>query len=474
MPQPIFQGIETNRVIFMEACLFDDKQQAVAGEKEGQYQTPEQEIAGLRSQVQRLTSAGHELVNTQTRLQSLLHNASDAIIQFEADGTINSFNRAAEHIFDVAEIEVLYQKGEQLFNLPSEYAGIVPAYLSHYVRSTPDQYAEPLAIYRPNGEKRLLQVSIAVIEENDLMLFDDSVQDTCTEAAAEAFEAFLCILHDVTERKAIDRKLEAHQERLEELVEEQVKEIRGAKEEAERANHAKSEFLANMSHELRTPMHAILSYSDFGQKKYATAAPEKLLQYFQRIQTAGSRLLGMINDLLDLAKAEAGKLQYDMHEVSLAQVLQPVLDEYEAFAEREGLRLVCHKSADPEQWCMDPERIGQVVRNYLSNAFRSSPRGGMVELGVGYRSDICGGNDWLEISVRDQGSGIPEQELEQVFEKFVQSSNNKTGAGGTGLGLAICQEIALAHGGEVRAQNHVDGGAQFFLYLPSAQAGRTA
>jgi len=202
----------------MEACLFDDKQQAVAGEEEGQYQTPEQEIAELRSQVQRLTSAGHELVNTQTRLQSLLHNASDAIIQFDADGTINSFNRAAEHIFDVAEIEVLYQKGEQLFDLPSEYAVIVPAYLSHYVRSTPDQYADPLAIYRPNGEKRLLQVSIAVIEANDLVLFDDSVQDTRTEGVADAFEAFLCILHDITKRKAIDRKLEAHQEHLEELV----------------------------------------------------------------------------------------------------------------------------------------------------------------------------------------------------------------------------------------------------------------
>lgn len=452
-------------MILMEVSLFDDNLQAEAA-AESEKETPEQELARLRAQVEQLTTAGHELVNTQTRLQSLLHNASDAIIQFEADGTISSFNRAAEHIFDIAEIEVLYQNGEQLFEFPPGFAGNTPARLAQYVRSTPDQYAFPLVACRPNGEKRLLQVSIAEIAANDLMLFDDSVEDAGVEEETD-FEAFLCILHDVTERKAVDAELERHQEHLEELVEEQVKEIREAKELAEQANQAKTEFLANMSHELRTPMHAILSYSDFGQKKYATAAPEKLLQYFQRIHTAGGRLLGMINDLLDLAKAEAGKLQYDIQSVSLDSVIKPILAEYEALAEQRQLRLEYRNQEAPEQWCMDAERIGQVVRNYLSNAFKFSPEGGTVELEVGPCADDATGDGCLEIDVRDRGPGIPDAELEQIFEKFVQSSSNKSGAGGTGLGLAICREIAHAHGGKVKACNRAQGGAAFSLSLPA-------
>ena len=448
----------------MEVSLFENKPQiSDAASGEG---APGQELEALRAQVAQLTATGHELINTQTRMQSLLHNATDAIIQFEADGTISSFNRAAEHIFDVAEIEVMYQRGERLFEIPPEFSNNLPAYLSHYAHTTRDQYASPLVARRPNGEKRLLQVSIAEIATNDLMLFDDSVEGGPSEGGGGGFEAFLCILHDITERKAIDAELERHREHLEELVEEQVREIREAKEQAERANQAKSEFLANMSHELRTPMHAILSYSDFGQKKYAKAPPEKLLQYFQRIHTAGERLLGMINDLLDLAKAEAGRLQYEMREVEIDHMVRPILNEYEVLAQNRGLRLVYHRQEGLEQWFMDGERIGQVLRNYLSNAFRFSPEGGMVTLGVRAVAGPGGTGEWLRFSVRDQGPGIPEGELERVFDKFVQSSNNRKGKGGTGLGLAISREIAQAHGGRVWAENRDGGGAEFFLRLP--------
>ncbi len=427
------------------------------------------EVEQLRAQIKQLAAAGAKLVSTQTRMQSLLHNASDAIILFEGDGTIGSFNRAAEHLFDVAEIEVLYQKGEQLFDLPEAFAGNVPAYLSYHVRNTPDQYAHPLVALRPSGERRLVEVSIAEIASNDLMLFDDFAEEALEEEVADSgFDAFLCILRDITERKAIDAELQAHREHLEELVEEQVREIREAKEQAERANRAKSEFLANMSHELRTPMHAILSYADFGKKKYDRVPPEKLLQYFERIHTAGSRLLGMINDLLDLAKAEAGRLEYHLQEARLDEVIRPVLEEYEALAASKGLRLVYTSEADLPPCLMDPERIGQVVRNYLSNAFKFSPQGGTVTLRV--RRTAMKVEEAtipaLELMVGDQGEGIPEDELEQVFDKFVQSSNSAKGMGGTGLGLAICREIAEAHGARVWAENASEGGALFHLCLP--------
>lgn len=432
------------------------------------------EVVRLREQVAQLTTSGAELVSAQTRMQSLLHNASDAIILFESDGTIGSFNLAAERLFDVAEIEVLYQRGEQLFELPAAYSGNVPGFLAHHVANTPYQYADPLTVKRPSGERRLVEASLARIERNDLMLFDDFAEDVNEGSTDEvAFDAFLCILRDITERKAIDEELVAHKERLEELVEEQVREIREAKEQAERANQAKSEFLANMSHELRTPMHAILSYADFGKKKHATAPPEKLLQYFDRIHTAGNRLLGMINDLLDLAKAEAGRLQYRMQPVALEAVVTPILQEFEALAQEKSLRLDYRPAEELPEAQLDAERIGQVIRNFLSNAFKFSPKGGQVLLEArSVRAELAGGNGpevCLELQVTDQGPGIPEGEVEHIFEKFAQSSHNEKGVGGTGLGLAICREIAHGHGGQVWAVNAAEGGASFFLCIPIEQ-----
>ena len=427
----------------------------------------EDEVAALRKQVANLTSSGHELIATQTRMQSLLHNASDAIIQFEADGTISGFNRAAERIFDYSEIEVLHQDGHQLFEVPQRFGDSIAAYLSHYTRTVENQYDHPLVGVRKGGERRMLEVSVAEIGSSDLMLFDDQ-GEIGPETVHHEFEAFLCILHDITERKFIDAELEAHREHLEELVEEQTREIVHAKEVAEQANQSKSEFLANMSHELRTPMHAILSYSDFGLKKFSTAKPEKLHQYFDRINTAGSRLLAMINDLLDLAKAEAGRLSYDMRSHDIRAVVQAVLHEYESLLEAKQLELEFQPAADIGNAEFDDERIGQVIRNYLSNAFKFTPQGSTVTVSVFAASLQIDGADRpaLEVSVRDQGDGIPEEDRELVFEKFSQSDSNKKGSGGTGLGLAISREIVQAHGGKLWVSNHPDGGADFHFRIP--------
>lgn len=427
--------------------------------------TPEQEVIFLRAQVAQLTRTGHELISTQTRMQSLLHNATDAIIQFEADGTISTFNSAAERIFDRAEIELLHQGGESLFLIPDDFHGGAPQFLSQYVHSVESQYDTPLVGLRADGSQVLLQVSVAEIASNDLMLFDDFAEPGEQQEPGEEFEAFLCILRDITERKAVDSELAAHREHLEELVAEQTQEIRQAKELAERANDSKSEFLANMSHELRTPMHAILSYSDFGLKKYDSVDPSKLRQYFDRIQTAGSRLLGMINDLLDLAKAEAGRLSYDMQQHSIDAVIQPILQEYEALAEQKGLQLHYRACQDCAPAAFDAERIGQVIRNYLSNAFKFTAQSSRVEV-IACSAQLADGQAGIEVRVNDQGPGVPPDELHSIFDKFVQSSKNHKDAGGTGLGLAISREIVHAHAGEVAASNLDAGGASFRFVIP--------
>jgi signal transduction histidine kinase len=229
---------------------------------------------------------------------------------------------------------------------------------------------------------------------------------------------------------------------------------------AKAANRAKSEFLANMSHELRTPLHSILSFAGFGVKKYATTPPEKRRYYSEMIQQSGKTLLALLNDLLDLAKLEAGKMTFDFQPANLGVLLAAVADEFGSLLSER--RLTVHWQAPDFTAAarLDAGKLKQVVRNLLSNAVKFSPKGGTITL------DMQHAAPGVVVSVRDQGPGIPENELETVFDKFVQSSRTKTGAGGTGLGLSICHEIITTHQGRIWAANNSDGGAIFSFEIP--------
>jgi PAS domain S-box-containing protein len=286
---------------------------------------------------------------------------------------------------------------------------------------------------------------------------------------------------DIHEARLAEDELKRHRDDLAGLVAERTASAVAAREEAEQAreaaeaaNRSKSEFLANMSHELRTPMHAILSFASFGVDKAQFGERAKLLHYFANIQKSGSRLLTLLNDLLDLSKLEAGKMEMRLRPVSMAELLAEATAEAEALAKSCEVSLRMQVPAALPQAMLDGARVLQVIRNLLSNAIKFSPAGAGVLLileatqmrvAVGQGAAL---RPALELRVIDGGIGIPEGELEAVFDKFVQSSKTKTGAGGTGLGLAICREIVVAHGGTIEARNNAAPlrGACFVVRLP--------
>ncbi|QLG87354.1 PAS domain S-box protein [Chitinibacter bivalviorum] len=241
-----------------------------------------------------------------------------------------------------------------------------------------------------------------------------------------------------------------------------------AKDAAESANFAKSSFLANMSHELRTPMHAILSFSEMGLAKTSKLdLPENahLNRYYERINASGKRLLVLLNDLLDMSRLEANKMSYDKGRHSLQLIVRMASAEMGSLISGKQLQIKMDDGQEEILAIFDKARITQVMVNLLSNAIKFSPVGSNIDIQFLPEVTLDDGSPAVGVEVHDHGPGIPPEELETIFDKFIQSSRVKVG-GGTGLGLAISRQIMLDHGGQISAQNHPDGGAIFQISLP--------
>jgi signal transduction histidine kinase len=291
-----------------------------------------------------------------------------------------------------------------------------------------------------------------------------------------------------------DAALEGHRDQLEievkartselsktnQELEQMISELKAAKRTAELANLAKSDFLANMSHELRTPLNHIIGFTELVVDKHFGDLNEAQEEYLNDVLTSSRHLLSLINDVLDLSKVEAGKLELNYSPVELKHLLENSLVMVKEKAMKHGLKVYCRFGDIPGTIRADERKLKQIIYNLLSNAVKFTPDGGNIILSAelcGNRSSVYNGAEvksesaepWVSISVKDTGIGLKQEDITRIFNPFEQVESSRSRKfQGTGLGLSLVKSLVNLHGGEIWAESEGEGkGSVFRLEIPA-------
>lgn len=379
----------------------------------------------------------------QSRFQELLEAAPDAIIEVDQQGRIVLLNRVTEQMFGYARPELLNQPVEIL--VPSEVRSGHHAHRSGYWNhptTRPMGGGLKLEGQRKDGSRFPVEISLSPVRY-------------------EVGFRVLAIVRDVTERKLAEEQLRAVQTAYTEELAAKNRELEERNNLIERADRLKSEFLSGMSHELRTPLHTITGFAELLQEELEGPLNDKQKRFVQHILRDSQHLLALINDVLDLSKIEAGRLELHQEVFALPEALEDTVASVRPRADTKSIRI---EIAAPEALDVyaDRLRVKQILYNLLSNAVKFTPDGGGVSVEVRVQENF------VLVSVQDTGIGIPTSEHESVFDKFYQVGQRQAGGHeGTGLGLAITRRLVEQHGGSIRLESEPGKGARFTFTIPS-------
>ena len=415
----------------------------VAVRRYAELQRELEKLVGERTQQLRSTMTALEHQNAFNN--SLLDTVLSGIITINSRGQVFSFNKTAEKIFGYSSTEVIGANVSML--MPEPDHSLHDEYITNYVTS---------------GRARIIGSGREVLgRRKDGSIFP--LELAVSEMSVSGERMFTGSVHDISARKHAELALEDIRDHLQEKVDEQTQDLIEARDEALAAERTMSTFLANMSHEIRTPLHAILSYARFGEKQTAESN-SSAAEHFREIHASGSDLLALLNDLLDLSKLKAGKIVYDFQPIALRELITEVVNKFGPLMKEKGMIAVPKFHGTERMVRIDGRKLAQVLGNLLSNAIKFSPANSIVKLDTNYNDDGC-----VHLTIRDKGVGIPPNELDAIFNPFIQSSHTKSNTGGTGLGLAICKEIVEnGHNGKIFAVNNPEGGACFSVIFPAA------
>ncbi len=398
--------------------------------------------ARVEQRTAELVRANQELDQIQARLQGVLDAATQvSIISADNDGVIRLFNRGAERMLGYTAEEMIGKAQPQVIHLASEVQARAAALSKEFGRRIEgfDVFVE----YAKQG--RFDQRDWTYVRKDGTTL-DVQLVVTAVHNREGALLGSLGIAVDVTEQRRLEHELNRNLEQL-----------RDQTLHAQEANRAKSQFLAAMSHEIRTPMNAILAMADLLSE---SPLSEEQREYVGLFRDAGSTLMTLINDLLDLSKIESGRFELEHADFRLDQLLERCIALVEPKAKAKGLGIVLKRSTDlPTDLVGDPTRINQVLLNLLSNAIKFTDRG-QVSLEATTPEGAATGE--VMFAVSDTGIGIPEDKFATIFEDFRQADSSTTRHyGGTGLGLAISRRIVDRLGGRLEVASTVGHGSTF-------------
>jgi len=373
-------------------------------------------------------------VETQRRLEerttfltALIENSPLAILVLDPERRVRMCNRAVERLFQHRQAEIEGMSAEEIFSSPGN--AVERQELAEQVDSGRMVHA--------TTQRRRRDGSLVDVELHAVPLL-----------AAGQTLGFFGIYQDITERK------QAELEHIHALR------LQAENEALARADRLKSEFLADMSHELRTPLNSILGFSELLLETCTNLVP-KQQEDLRIIHREGRHLLMLVNDLLDLARIEAGQLLLEPAVVSVHETFLRILDAFAVGFKEKGL---CHRlEVEPATLAVwaDPRRLEQILTNLVANALKFTSRGGITLRARPAPEGVC-------LEVLDTGIGIPADALPHVFDKFYQAHQQADGAGkGTGLGLAITRQLVELQGGGIGVESTVDKGSRFFFTLPS-------
>ncbi|PHV23419.1 hypothetical protein CSQ92_10690 [Janthinobacterium sp. BJB446] len=401
-------------------------------------------LSALLLQRRRLRRAESDARESEQRFRILVEHAPEAIVVYDLD--LDRFidaNSSAQRMLGMSR-EALLARGP--FDL--------------YTGEQPDGL--PLGLMMEEHLRRAMLGEPILVERNvrraDGSIFPCEVR--LVRLPMEGRRLVRSGIVDISERKQSEQELLGYRDHLEELVQQRTAALSVAVTEAESANRAKSVFLANMSHELRTPLNSVIGFSQMMADSSSMFEEEK--HNLAIINRAGHHLLTLINDILELSKIEAGRMQLQAGPVDLNGLLDEVLEMVRMRSGDQGIALRLERAGVPPLVRLDGAKLRQVLLNLLSNALKFIEQGS-VTLSLACQAD-GDGQVALAFAVRDTGSGIAEEDLERIFEPFVQADSAVAQAG-TGLGLTISREFVRLMGGELRVESTLGAGSRFSFEL---------